>query len=82
MYIVFECPVCYETFKFTDGNRFAFDSAYALSFTLGFLGTNTSANRRKRGRLVNDMICSLEVPFFYLGNKIRNMNGYGASLYT
>ena len=76
------CPVSYETLQLTDGNCLALDTADAASLALTLLGTNTSADSRKRRRLADNAICLRKVAFLYCADEIRNMNLYRAAFHT
>ena len=75
-------PVGYKTLQLTDGNCLALDTADAASLTLALLGTYTSADSRKCGRLADYAVCFCKVAFLYCADEIRNMNLYRAAFHT
>ena len=68
-----------KSFKTTNGNRLAFNASYALALALIFLRTNSAANSGKARGLGNDFISFFKLALCNLGNKIGNINPYGAA---
>ena len=64
-----------EPLQLSDGNRVALDAADTFALALGFLRTDTSADRRQRGRLADHLVSLLDISFLHLGDKSRNVDG-------
>ena len=77
---VLSCPVSNKTLQLSDGNRLSLDSSDTFSLTLALLRTNAAADSRKCGRLGDNLCRLLNISFFYLLNKGRNIDGYRTSL--
>ena len=75
-------PVSNETLQLTDGNSFALHTADTSSLTLCLLRTYTSADSRKSTGLTDDLVCFLEVSFFYFMNEARDIDGNRTSFHT
>jgi hypothetical protein len=73
-------PVRNKSFKTADTYGLALDSSYTLGLALRFLRTYASANCGKRGGLIDDLVCALEVALFDLIDKLGDVDLYGTSL--
>ena len=80
--IVLQGVIRNKTLQFSDGNRLAFDPADTFALALGFLGADTSADRRQGGGLSDHLVGALDIAVFHLGDKARDIDGYRTSLDT
>ncbi len=74
--------VGHEPLETADRDRFGLDAADAVFFALAFLRTNTAAYSWQRGREADDPVGFLEIAFFYLFDKIGNVDIDRTSLDT
>ena len=75
-------PVGDKTLKATDRHGLTLNTSHAVLFALGLLGTYTTAHRRKRAGLRNDLIRALKIALGDLGDKIGNADIDGTSSHT
>ena len=73
-------PVRYEPFQLSDGNCLSLDSSDALALTLALLRAYSSADRGKGAGFCNGLRGFLEFSFFYLLDKLRDIDGNRAAL--
>ena len=71
-----------EPFQSADTYRLAFDAANTMFFTLSFLRADSAAHRGERRGFCDYFVCALVILFANLGDKFRNTDHNGATVYA